>query len=100
MDILYLFDFQIDKILLNEKLAVYSDYVWFAKFYKSKLAKKEIINFTDIFQATNSKINDKKDNTLMLNNLGSENKTEIENQNDKKGISILVEETNKNGKPK
>jgi hypothetical protein len=36
----------------------------------------------------------------MLNNLGSENKTEIENQNDKKGISILVEETNKNGKPK
>ena len=61
---------------------------------------EEIINFTDIFQATNSKINDKKDNTLMLNNLGSENKTEIENQNDKKGISILVEETNKNGKPK
>ena len=61
---------------------------------------EEIINFTDIFQATNSKINDKKDNTLMLNNLGSENKTEIENQNDKKGISILVEETNKNEKPK
>ena len=61
---------------------------------------EEIINFTDIFQATNTKINDKKDNTLMLNNLGSENKTEIENQNDKKGISILVEETNKNEKPK
>lgn len=39
---------QIDKILLNEKLAVYSDYVWFAKFYKSKLAKKEIINFTEV----------------------------------------------------
>ena len=55
---------------------------------------EEIINFTDILQATNSKINDKKDNQLMLNNSGSENKDE--NPNDKKGITALVEETSIN----
>ena len=53
---------------------------------------EEIINFTDILQATNSKITDKKDNQLMLNNSGSENKED--NTNDKKGITALVEETN------
>ena len=51
---------------------------------------EEIINFPD--QATNSKIVDKKDNQLMLNNSGSEIKEE--NTNDKKGITTLVEETN------
>ena len=55
---------------------------------------EEIINFTDILQATNSKITDKKDNQLMLNNSGSENKDE--NPNDKKGITALVEETSIN----
>ena len=53
---------------------------------------EEIINFTDL-QATNIKINDKKDNQLILNNSG-ENKQEI--KNNKKGISTLVEETNSN----
>ena len=51
---------------------------------------EEIINFPD--QATNSKIVDKKDNQLMLNNSGSEIKEE--NTNDKKVITTLVEETN------
>ena len=55
---------------------------------------EEIINFTDILQATNSKITDKKDNQLMLNNSGSENKDE--NPNNKKGITALVEETSIN----
>lgn len=53
---------------------------------------EEIINFTDLLQATNSKIGDKKDNQLMLNNSGMENKDE--NKNNKQGISALVEETN------
>ena len=55
---------------------------------------EEIINFTDVLQATNSKINDKKDNQLMLNNSG-ENK-ENENNNSKQGVSALIEETNNN----
>lgn len=56
----------------------------------------EILNYTDILQATNSKINNKKDNQLMLNNSGVENKSENDNQNDKKKISELVEEPNNN----
>ena len=56
---------------------------------------EEIINFTDLFQATNIKINDKKDNQLILNN-SVENKQDL--QNNKKGISALVEETNNNDK--
>ena len=56
---------------------------------------EEIINFTDLLQATNIKINNKKDNQLILNNSG-ENKQDI--QNNKKGISALVEEENNNGK--
>jgi hypothetical protein len=59
---------------------------------------EEIINFTDIMQATNSKIGDKKDNTLMLNN--SETESKIDNVNETKsnkdGISNLIEETNNN----
>ena len=57
---------------------------------------EEIINFTDIIQATNSKIGDKKDNQLALNNSDSENKGD--NLNNSKGISSLVEETNNNDK--
>ena len=56
---------------------------------------EEIINFTDLFQATNIKINDKKDNQLILNNSG-EIKKDI--QNNKQGISSLVEEANNNDK--
>ena len=56
---------------------------------------EEIINFTDLFQATNIKINDKKDNQLILNN-SVENKQDL--QNNKQGISALVEETNNNDK--
>ena len=55
---------------------------------------EEIINFTDLLQATKSKIADKKDNQLMLNSSGIENKDE--NKNNKQGISALVEETNNN----
>ena len=54
---------------------------------------EEIINFTDI-QGTSSKISDRKDNQLMLNNSGVENKQENEKQNNKEGISTLVEDTN------
>ena len=56
---------------------------------------EEIINFTDILQATNSKINEKKDNQLMFNT-SAENKPEINNIDNKKGISALVEENNNN----
>ena len=37
---------QIDKLLLNEKLSVYSDYKWIAKFYKSNKNNEEIVKFT------------------------------------------------------
>jgi len=59
---------------------------------------EEIINFTDIMQATNSKIGDKKDNTLMLNNSETESKidNEAETKSNKDGISNLIEETNNN----
>jgi len=59
---------------------------------------EEIINFTDIMQATNSKIGDKKDNTLMLNNSETESKidNETETKSNKDGISNLIEETNNN----
>ena len=56
---------------------------------------EEIINFTDALQATNIKINDKKDNQLILNN-SKENKPDI--PNNKQGISALIEETNNNDK--
>jgi hypothetical protein len=68
----------------------------------SKILKKnvqqnieEIINFTDILQATNSKIGEKKDNQLMLNNSG-DIKPEMNNIDNKKGITNLVEESNNN----
>ena len=56
---------------------------------------EEIINFTDILQGTNSKIGEKKDNQLMLNNSG-DNKPEMNNIDNKKGITNLVEESNNN----
>ena len=62
---------------------------------------EEIINFSDVLQATNDKISDRKDNQLILNNSGVENKQEIENDNNQKGkkdgISQLVEESNNPG---
>jgi hypothetical protein len=62
---------------------------------------EEIINFSDVLQSTNDKISDRKDNQLMLNNSGVENKQEIENDNNQKGkkdgISQLVEESNNPG---
>lgn len=41
---------QIDKILLNEKLTVYSDYRWIAKFYKYNKNNNEILEFTKILE--------------------------------------------------
>ena len=57
---------------------------------------EEIINFTDVLQSTNGKISDRKDNQLILNNSGVENKPDIENDNqkEKNGIAQLVEESN------
>ncbi len=54
---------------------------------------EEIINFTDVLQTTNSKISDKKDNQLMLNNSG-ENKENLNNS--KQGFSALIEESSNN----
>ena len=56
---------------------------------------EEIINFTDILQGTNSKIAEK-NNQLMLNNSGIDNKQDSKNENTKDGISALVEESNNN----
>lgn len=42
------FKTQIDKILLNEKLSVYSDYRWIASFYKKNKTEQEITEFSDI----------------------------------------------------
>lgn len=39
---------QIDKILLNEKLSVYSDYRWIANFYKKNKSSEEIYEFCKI----------------------------------------------------
>lgn len=41
---------QIDKILLNEKLSVYSDYKWIAKFYKNNKSSVEIEEFVVILE--------------------------------------------------
>lgn len=55
---------------------------------------EEIINFTDIPQGVGAiKINDKKDNQLVLNSSGTENKSETDTKN-KEGITGLVEEIN------
>ena len=56
---------------------------------------EEIINFTDILQATNSKIVEK-NNQLMLNNSGIDNKQDNKNESTKDGVSALVEESNNN----
>ena len=40
----------IDKILLNEKLAVYTDYKWIAEFYKKNKSKEEINEFCKILE--------------------------------------------------
>ena len=41
---------QIDEILLNEKLSVYSDYRWIAKFYRDNKSKEEIYEFRDVLE--------------------------------------------------
>lgn len=41
---------QIDKILLNEKLSVYSDYRWIAKFYRKNKGNEEIYEFCKILE--------------------------------------------------
>lgn len=41
---------QIDKILLNEKLSVYSDYRWVAHFYKKNKSSGEIYEFCKILE--------------------------------------------------
>ena len=41
---------QIDKILLNEKLSVYSDYKWIAKFYKDNKNSVEIEEFVVVLE--------------------------------------------------
>ncbi len=41
---------QIDKILLNEKLAVYTDYKWIAKFYKKNKNNEEIYEFCNVLK--------------------------------------------------
>lgn len=41
---------QIDKILLNEKLSVYSDYKWIAKFYKNNKNSFEIEEFVVVLE--------------------------------------------------
>lgn len=41
---------QIDKILFNEKLAVYSDFKWIAGFYKKTKDKEEIIAFCNTLE--------------------------------------------------
>lgn len=41
---------QIDKILLNEKLSVYSDYRWIAKFYRKNKSNEEICEFCKILE--------------------------------------------------
>ena len=41
---------QIDKLLLNEKLSVYSDYRWIAKFYIHNKNKEELLDFTKILE--------------------------------------------------
>ena len=56
---------------------------------------EEIINFTDMGQATGIlKINDKKDNQLMLNSSGADNKSDNDIKNNKGGMTGLVEEIN------
>lgn len=58
---------------------------------------EEILNFTDLLQATNnSKITDKKDTQLMFNNSGSDIKQEEKNKNKSGIITQLVEESNIN----
>ena len=61
-----------DKILLNEKLAVYSDYRWVCKFYKQNKSIEEIRNFTkklnsflDILKHYSIRNNDPKSNLLI-----------------------------------
>ena len=41
---------QIDKMLFNEKLSVYSDYKWIACFYKNNKSHDEIINYCKILE--------------------------------------------------
>jgi hypothetical protein len=41
---------QIDKILFNEKLAVYTDYKWIASFYKNNKSKDELNKYCEILE--------------------------------------------------
>ena len=41
---------QIDRILLNEKLSVYSDYRWIAKFYKKNKCSEDIYEFCKVLE--------------------------------------------------
>ena len=41
---------QLDQILVNEKLAVYSDYQWFVKRYKTSKTKEEINEFSNLLE--------------------------------------------------
>ncbi len=42
---------QIDKILLNEKLAVYSDYKWIANFYKKNKSSSDLYEFCKVLES-------------------------------------------------
>ena len=58
---------------------------------------EEIINFTDIPQGIGAvKINERKDNQLILNNSETDNRQEFDAKNKKEGMTDLVEEINKN----
>ena len=58
---------------------------------------EEIINFTDIPQGIGAvKINERKDNQLILNNSETDNRQEFDSKNKKDGMTDLVEEINKN----
>ena len=57
---------------------------------------EEIINFTDIPQGTGIiKINERKDNQLILNNSETDNRPDDISNNKKEGMTDLIEEINK-----
>ena len=56
---------------------------------------EEIINFTDIQGTGSLKINERKDNQLMLNNSETDNRQELDANSKKEGMADLIEEINK-----
>ena len=57
---------------------------------------EEIINFTDMPQGTGIiKINERKDNQLILNNSETDNRPDDISNNKKEGMTDLIEEINK-----